>query len=112
MDSATTGSASFDTDCVPCTNTAGDASYGYCPGYGETGPTAFTSTSSGSTAVDDGYKADEYLDSATPYYDSRVKDNDHIRDVHPLYVHYYMVDKSTGGGAAVTTLEGKVVTAT
>lgn len=97
MDAATTASDTFD-DCEPCTNDATDTDgYGFCPEYGMTAP-----EQSSSLAVEDGYKAEDYLDSDTPYYDSRLDSNDNFDAYSPVYLHFEWLN--TGSSYAI--LEG------
>lgn len=101
MDPASAPSSDF-IDCVPCSNTAG-AAYGFCATYGRT-----TLSDSSGLAVEDGYKATTYLDSATPYYDARVHSNGHHSDFSPLYLHFEQI---SAPATAESTLEGLVNTA-
>lgn len=52
--------------------------------------------------MEDGYKADDYLDSATPYYDSRMDTNNEFAQYSPLYLHFEWLNN----GATYATIEG------
>jgi len=96
MPGASTGSLAF-TDCESCTNDDTSAHYGFCPEYGMTAP-----QQSSALAVEDGYKADDYLDSATPYYDSRLDTLNEFSEYSTLYFHFEWLNT----GASEATLEG------